>query len=159
MQPDQHASTAAPNPASLPPEDMNAAYILGAITASLLKDGWKFHAAEPAKGLLTLDVEGLCGPTTLADLIEPGPGVTLTAPEHPKHVIRTATKQRRKRWDEGWHVSITGDVGVYVGPEAMGINWMTGNELCEAIPPAYTEVIGQQLMAATAADCLEAESA
>jgi hypothetical protein len=34
-----------------------------------------------------------------------------------------------------------------VGHEAMGIDWMTGNELCEAIPPAYTEVIGHQLQA------------
>jgi len=70
----------------------------------------------------------------------------LTAPEHPKHVARTATKQRRQRWAEGWHVSITGDVGTYLGPEAMGIDWMNGNELCEAIPPAYTEHIGRQLL-------------
>ena len=73
-------------------------------------------------------------------------GVTLVAPEHPKHVIRTATKRRRELWDQGWHVSITGDVGTYVGPEAMGIDWMNGNELSEAIPPAYTELIGQQLI-------------
>lgn len=32
--------------------------------------------------------------------------------------------------------------------KAMGIDWMTGKELAQAIPPAYTEWIGQQLMAA-----------
>jgi DNA (cytosine-5)-methyltransferase 1 len=30
--------------------------------------------------------------------------------------------------------------------EVMGINWMTRKELNEAIPPAYTEFIGKQLM-------------
>ncbi len=30
--------------------------------------------------------------------------------------------------------------------EGMGINWMSGNELAEAIPPAYTEYIGKYLM-------------
>lgn len=31
--------------------------------------------------------------------------------------------------------------------EAMGIDWMTGAELSQAIPPAYTRFIGKQLMA------------
>ena len=31
--------------------------------------------------------------------------------------------------------------------EAMGIDWMNGQELSQAIPPAYTEWIGQRLMA------------
>jgi DNA (cytosine-5)-methyltransferase 1 len=75
----------------------------------------------------------------------------LVAPEHPKHTVLTATKQRKARWAEGWNVSITGDVGTYVGPEAMGIDWMSGNELCEAIPPAYTRHIGKQLLAHLAA--------
>jgi DNA (cytosine-5)-methyltransferase 1 len=32
--------------------------------------------------------------------------------------------------------------------EGMGIDWMTGNELAESIPPAYTEWIGRQLIEA-----------
>ena len=34
------------------------------------------------------------------------------------------------------------------GQKAMGIDWMTTREMCEAIPPAYTEWIGVQLMQA-----------
>jgi DNA (cytosine-5)-methyltransferase 1 len=34
------------------------------------------------------------------------------------------------------------------GQALMGIDWMTWNELKEAIPPAYTEWIGRQLLAA-----------
>lgn len=33
-----------------------------------------------------------------------------------------------------------------VGRKAMGIDWMTRGELSEAIPPAYTEYIGHQLI-------------
>jgi DNA (cytosine-5)-methyltransferase 1 len=36
---------------------------------------------------------------------------------------------------------------VNAGRLAMGIDWMTRDELKEAIPPAYTEFIGKQLMA------------
>ena len=38
--------------------------------------------------------------------------------------------------------------GVALKREAMGIDWMTGAELSQAIPPAYTEWIGAQLMRA-----------
>ena len=72
-------------------------------------------------------------------------GFAAVAPPHPRHTVPTASKQRRQRWAEGWDVSVTGDVGTYLGPEAMGIDWMTGNELSQAIPPAYTELIGKAL--------------
>jgi DNA (cytosine-5)-methyltransferase 1 len=81
---------------------------------------------------------------------EPAPGLELFGRSHPRHVAKTATKRRRELWAQGWNVSITGDVGTYLGPEAMGIDWMTGNELCEAIPPAYTHFIGAQLHTALA---------
>jgi DNA (cytosine-5)-methyltransferase 1 len=79
---------------------------------------------------------------------EPGGGLVLTEPPwcHHQHRAPTATSRRRERWAQGWHVSVTGDVGTYVGPEAMGIDWMTGNELSQAIPPAMTEIIGRQIL-------------
>lgn len=76
----------------------------------------------------------------------------ITAPPHPKHAALTATKQRKAMWDKGWNVSVTGDVGTYVGPQAMGIDWMNGNELSQAIPPSYTEHLGKQLMAQLTVD-------
>lgn len=73
--------------------------------------------------------------------------LTLVAPDHLPHLKRAPNRRRRERWFAGDHASITGDVGTYVGPEAMGIDWMTGNGLSEAIPPAYTEYVGRQLIA------------
>ena len=67
---------------------------------------------------------------------------------HPRHVVSVNPRgvNRRAHWNRGGFITVTGDVGSYVGPEAMGIDWMTGNELSQAIPPAYTEYIGQQLL-------------
>jgi len=76
--------------------------------------------------------------------------VPLLVPPHPTHKVRVNRRgeNRRKHWDNGGFITITGDVGVYCGPEAMGVGWMSGNELSQAIPPAYTEFLGRQLLTA-----------
>lgn len=67
--------------------------------------------------------------------------------EHPKHKIKSDKGSRRKEYFlAGGFISVVGDVGRYCGKEAMGIDWMTGEELSQAIPPAYTEYIGRQLI-------------
>ena len=39
-----------------------------------------------------------------------------------------------------------GNCTIAAARDAMGIGWMTKTELNEAIPPAYTRLIGQQLI-------------
>lgn len=71
-------------------------------------------------------------------------------PAHPRHTVPVATRSRLAAWAEGKHMSVTGDIGVTAAGPAMGIDWMNGNELSQAIPPAYTRYVGDALMAALA---------
>lgn len=82
-------------------------------------------------------------------------------PEHPKHIVRVNRRgeNRRQHWANGGFITITGDVGTYCGPEAMGIDWMTGNEMSEAIPPAYSAYIAAAFLEHRKAKELAAERA
>lgn len=72
-------------------------------------------------------------------------------PAHPKHTVGTGAGRgqthRKAHYLAGGNVIVTGNVGTYCGP-GMGIDWMNGAELSQAIPPAYTEWIGRQLLMA-----------
>jgi len=82
--------------------------------------------------------------------VDPRLTALLSVPAHPRHRRPTSTKNRISALAEGHNLSITGNVGVHAGPLCMGIDWMTGDELSQAIPPAYTQFIGEQLLASLA---------
>lgn len=72
-------------------------------------------------------------------------------PGHPLVYTRDKRKSHYGKLDEMTaFVQVTGggNCSVKAARDAMGIGWMTKAELNEAIPPAYTEWIGRQLMAA-----------
>jgi DNA (cytosine-5)-methyltransferase 1 len=66
--------------------------------------------------------------------------------EHPAHRVLTDGHKRRAGWDAGLNTSVTGDVTVDIASEALGIDWMDAAGLAQAIPPAYTHVIGAHLL-------------
>lgn len=78
---------------------------------------------------------------------------TIVAPAHGKHPkVHTFDKRKShygKTNDMLDFVQVTGggNCSIVAAKDAMGIDWMTKNELNEAIPPAYTELIGKQLLA------------
>lgn len=72
----------------------------------------------------------------------------LPQPHHPRH-DRPASKAGH--WQPGTVISVSGNCSpITVARKAMGIDWMTRDELGEAIPPAYTEYIGRALLDAVA---------
>lgn len=71
--------------------------------------------------------------------------IPLVTPEHPEHVARLTKMGRAHVPGEFMHV-VGNFSGVQKGREAMGIDWMVRDELREAIPPAYTEFLGRQLI-------------
>lgn len=61
------------------------------------------------------------------------------------HTARTTKMGRPPQADEFMHV-VGNFSGVRQARAAMGIEWMSRDELREAIPPAYTEFLGRELM-------------
>jgi DNA (cytosine-5)-methyltransferase 1 len=66
-------------------------------------------------------------------------------PTHPAHEAKTTKMGRAPLPGQMMHV-VGNFSGVAQAKKAMGIDWMTRDGLREAIPPAYTEFIGRQLM-------------
>ena len=69
----------------------------------------------------------------------------LFAPPHLPHVVRAS---RAGHYEPGTYMSVSGHCHpIALARAAMGIDWMTRDELAESIPPAYTEWLGHQLLA------------
>ena len=83
--------------------------------------------------------------------------VSLEAPPHKPHPLVFTHDKRKAHYgqldQDTSYVQVTGGGNCTVANkrDAMGIDWMDGHELNEAIPPAYTEFIGAQLMTAVLA--------
>lgn len=71
---------------------------------------------------------------------------------HPRHPLVFTHDKRKAHYglldQDTSFVQVTGGGNCTVAnkADAMGIDWMTGQELNEAIPPAYTRFIGRQLV-------------
>ncbi len=76
----------------------------------------------------------------------------LVAPPHSKHPLVHTFDKRKSHYgktnDMRDFVSVNGggNCTVAAARDAVGIDWMTKNELNEAIPPIYTRFIGEQLL-------------
>jgi DNA (cytosine-5)-methyltransferase 1 len=77
----------------------------------------------------------------------------LSAPAHGKHPLVFTHDKRKAHYgalDEATaFVQVTGggNCSKAAAADAMGIDWMTKDEMNEAIPPAYTEWLGAQMIA------------
>ena len=76
----------------------------------------------------------------------------ILVPPHPKHpLVHTFDKRKNhygktNEWTDYVQVTGGGNCTVAAAKDAMGIDWMTKNELNESIPPAYAEYVGDALM-------------
>lgn len=125
-------------------------------TRKLLQDSGLPYVIE------NVDGAPLINPITLCGTMFPGlrvlrhrlfeSNMALYAPPHLKHPLVFTHDKRKAHYgklnQDTAFVQVTGggNCSVDNARDAMDIDWMTKNELNEAIPPAYTAWVGWQLM-------------
>lgn len=110
-----------------------------------LRDSGRPHVIENVPGAPLREPVELCGAmfglsTYRHRLFECS--FPVAQPSHEPHTARQAKMGRPPKGGE--FIQVVGNFsGVQRAREAMGIDWMTRDELREAIPPAYSEFIGR----------------
>ncbi len=103
---------------------------------------------ENVEGAPLIDPITLCGGMFYLDtyrhrIFECG-GFDVFCPPHVRHSVPTS---KAGHWRPGTFVSVAGHCApIQKCRDAMGIDWMNREELAEAIPPAYSEFIGEQVI-------------
>jgi DNA (cytosine-5)-methyltransferase 1 len=122
----------------------------------MLEASGKPYVIENVEGAPLLDPVVLCGTmfpglrVLRHRLFEANfPIAVLPHRKHPK--VHTFDKRKSHfgktdEWRDFVQVTGGGNCSLAAARDAMGIDWMTKGEINEAIPPAYTEFIGKQLM-------------
>lgn len=121
-----------------------------AATRNMLKHSGKPYIIENVPGSPLLDPIMLCGTmfglnTIRHRLFEIWP-FTLPAIRRCNHIKPVAKFGRRPVRDKEYITVVGHFSDIQYAREAMGINWMVGSELSQAIPPAYTRWIGYYLI-------------
>lgn len=99
----------------------------------------------------------LCGQMFGLDLFrhrmfESSVPLPFTLHSHAKVGSKAGGSSYKGGWQPGRIISVAGNCApIAEARRAMGIDWMQGRELAEAIPPAYTEWVGRRLLEALAA--------
>lgn len=120
----------------------------------ILKSGLPY-VIENVPGAPLRDPIMLCGEMFDLDVIRHRmfeSNILLMSPEHPQHRGRVSG-YRHGGWFDGPYLAVYGDGGgkgsVAQWQTAMGIHWTNNRKsIAAAIPPAYTEYIGTQLLQA-----------
>lgn len=125
-------------------------------TRKLLRSLGVPYVIENVEGAPLLDPVVLCG------TMFPGlrvirhrlfeSNVELIVPRHGKHPLVFTHDKRKAHYgrlnQDTAFVQVTGggNCSIANARDAMGIDWMTKNELNESIPPAYTKYLGRQML-------------
>lgn len=110
------------------------------------------YIIENVVGSPLLNATMLCGQMFGLDLFrhrlfEANFGLPFLLHSHSKVGSSAGQSAENGGWKPGRIISVAGNCApIREARRAMGIDWMDRHELAEAIPPAYTEFIGRQLM-------------
>ena len=124
---------------------------------AFLRESGVPYVIENVVGAPLLDPLTLCG-TMFPELrvirhrlFESNVQLLAPGPCRPHPLCHTLDKRKRHygltdEWRDYVQVNGGGNCSVAAARDAMGIDWMTKKELNEAIPPAYTRLLGLQLI-------------